>query len=406
MTQGSEIRRLVAESATTAEERQELAQVVEILENLEGRVPYRPEFRAQLRERLKQEARRTRPWYRRPQVWTAGGAVAAAVGAFAVLSFWQNSADPRGQGVLDSAPPGVGIQTAANPGVEQPAAQPINPTAVVRPTLQLVGSIKIPRAERPDVWEGGLQKAGTYASRVTVRTAEGLTAPPVSEVQKIYLVAELPPQPESLIKRAQRMGFKAEVADSSGGSLRVVESGRSLELHADGRLIYQGDAEGIAMPAPDEAGAEWAARIWLEEAGIVAPAGDRSVALENDLWRVSFTPVMQGGARAITETISVWVAQSGHIVKAETTTGSLEERGEAPSISLEQALQQLRVRTLEGVEGEVVLIVNAAELVYARPVSLRTGEPLYLQPYWRLSASVGAATVHRYVPAVQADYLQ
>lgn len=406
MTHGSsEILQLIAEQAASTDERLELEQVARALGRLDRRVPYRSEFRTQLRDQLRHEARRRRPWYRRPMVWTVGGAVAASVATMAVLNLWQEPAVP------ENLPPSAVVDVPEPPRPDPPTAQPAETTGPpangqFRPSTQLVQDLKVPRIALQDEWEGAAPRSSAVASATTVTVPAHLVAPLAPATLQVYAVTQLPPRTDALADRAKRLGFRSEVSGAVGQTLLVEEADRSLALQPDGKLIYQGPAEGLALPAPDSAGAERAALFWMQDAGLTVPRGERLVVKEMDLWRVSIDPTVPSGQRTITEGISIWVTEKGHIVRAEAMTGALEELGEVASVSFDEAVDQMRTMRLQGVEGQADLTVEGAELVYARVSTGRPGSSVYLQPYWRLRVSLDHATLYRYVPAIGSGHLQ
>jgi hypothetical protein len=402
VSQSSDVRSAIWEQARSEQERRELEEIVRALDGLGEQIPYRPEFRAQLRQRLLREARRMRPWYRRKGLWTAATAVAAGIGAVVLFQAFDGGGTQRQP---------VQVPLAAQ---QAPAApDPVQPTQVIavtefRPSQgQLVAAqYVLGRADLPDEWVGEGRKAGAWTAKISLQIDPSMSLPPVGTTESVYVILQVPPRPESLALRAERMGFRSGVAGSFGDLLTVAEGHRRLELHPDGRLVYEAGADGAAVPASDEAGATGAARRWLEEAGIAAPAGEPLVSRENGAWQVTFVPVFRNGFPAVTEAIRVWVVPTGHVVRATATTGQLEERGELPVITAEQAIQLLEGRPLEGLEGDAALTLTQMELVYARPTTLLPGAPLFLQPYWRATLQAGETTIRRYVPAIKPEYLR
>lgn len=95
-TDMDDIKGILDEHVQEAGELHALGQMAERLEQvLVKEVPYRPEFKAQLRKRLVTAARpKALPWYRRGSVWGTGLGVAAAAAVLVIgLQFLQGGPD-------------------------------------------------------------------------------------------------------------------------------------------------------------------------------------------------------------------------------------------------------------------------------------------------------------------------
>ena len=365
MTKAQEIRDLIAEQSSGPGERKSIEAVAGRLEDsLAHEVPYRPEFKAQLRHRLMTEARRSlTPWYRRPAIWGSSMGVAAAAAILAVgLQLWQ-TAPPAPQ---DGAPPPALTETPAPNDVTHGGTQVVP---------RVVSDLNLPAPALADEM-----------------LAAGATGPePLAGVAwhaglRVYLVS-MQPDAAQFDRIAQGLGFTQSPQVTTLG-YQATEGARTLQLTSLGEVTYIDATPAGGAPA-DEAGAQAAARRFLERAVLPIPSQPEVRQGEQQDLVVTYTPRIDGRP-IINERTGIQVTAGNQVARAVAFVQARREAGKAyAALPPDQAVSRAQER---GGSFE------QADLVYVRTMS---GEAVYLQPYWRVFGTNSAgARVARFIPAL------
>ncbi len=369
MTRAFDLKQLIAEEASGPAERRAMEEMASRLEEaLHEDVPYRPAFKAQLRQRLVAEARRhVVPWYRRTSVIGSGVAVAAA--AF-VLVFGMNMWQQQG---TTEQPPDATQPPAVTPQVAK------DPTPVEQPgRISLVSDIK--DAQPVYVPDTPLASVSRAPSPVKVDPSKGL------ELQ--YLTGR--PDEAQFRTMAQGLAFRGESRRSSEGY--VVEEGtRKLILTDDGKVNYTDSDPEIPLGSAliDAEGAKAVAYRFLDRAWLPIP-GQAEVKAETGGFTVVYTEYLAERPVINAQTL-VLVTDRGGVLKAEAYVSSgIKLKGSFRALTEAEALEEAKARG-----GSF----DRADLVWVRT---KGEETVYLQPYWRAygTDSSGRA-VARYVPALK-----
>lgn len=358
MTRAQDVREAIAEQSTSTAERRALEAVAGTLDDTLSRdVPYRPQFKAELRSQLMARARKqlTPPWYRRPAVWGTTLAAAAAVSILAIgLQFWSESGQPN-------------------------APQNITQDQTGNPVPRLVGYLDLPDvALQPDLLPAGHPGPEPIAG---LDLSQGL---------QVYTYGSR--ADSALFNRmAQGLGFSEQPREAAG-TFTVSQGARKLSLTADGYVTYQDTAQGAAGAPVDAARAQSIARSFLEQAALPVPSLDPTV-LVNDrgIFAVAYTPRIDGRPLINGRTL-IQVNPDGRIIQAEAyVQGTPQPQGLKAAIGSEEGLrkaQQSADATYSGVD-----------LVYVRT---RKEGTVYLQPYWRVYGVTGRGErMVRYVQALR-----
>lgn len=369
MTKAREIKEIIAEQANSPGEQRALEHLAERLdETLARDVPYRPEFKAELRHRLMAQARRTAsPWYKRPAVWGSSMALAAAAAVFAVgLQLWEGGAAPT---------PAPSTQPAPSAQVD---------TQTPKFTRRLTGSVNLPVLSLPD----------------DVIPADQYSPTPVGDLSAGAPLVRLTGRPDErqVLDISRRLGIEGTVSRGGDGVMRVSRGPRSLELTPDGRVDYR-DASPAAQGQPvGLEGARVAARSFLERAELPVP--DLAPAVSegpteglSHAFTVTFTQKVDGRPVVNARTV-VRVTDGGAVAAAQ----AYVQAGQVTEGTYEVLP---RAEAVKAASGGATGAVEAADLVWVRTAS---GEAVYLQPYWRVfgTESGGKRSV-RYVPALVRD---
>jgi hypothetical protein len=365
MTKARDIRELIAEESTSPSERKALEAVADRVEEVVTQdVPYRPEFKAELRKQLLAQARRQSPpaWHRRPAVWGTAVALAAAAGIFAVgLSFWATSRP---------VPPKTG--TVATPG-------PGN-TVTVRP----VAYSKLPAVSLPD--------------EPLPAGAPGPAAP-LPDVSKGLMTYKVPAVADDALfgRMVAGLTFAVHPTHTSEG-WQVAQGARVLKLTVDGHFTYRDQIAPTPGQAPkvSAADAETAARQFLQKAVLAIPS--QPVVLERTeagahLFKLVYTPKATGTQLPVVNALTeLTVNDQGTVVAAEAYLLSGEQAHEPYEAVPPKDAQDAAVRAGGG-------SFSGIDLVYARTPDQGV---VYLQPVWRVyGANTAGARFVRYVPALQ-----
>ncbi|MFZ5813792.1 MAG: hypothetical protein ACOY93_00635 [Bacillota bacterium] len=364
MTRAVDIKQLIAEEASTPADRRSLEQVANRLEeSLSEEVPYRPEFKAQLRKQLMAQARQQlTPWYRRPAFMGSGLAVAAAA---VVLAIGLNLYQKNPEAVLPQVDPGPAEVA------EQP--NPVPPT----PNVSLVRSL--PRDLRQVALADERLGAATPAFTGSAGTTQGL------ELKQ--LTAR--PNEEQFRAMAGRLAFRGESRRTDEG-WSITEGDRSLTLTEDGQVGYTNPAEPAAAETVDAQGARTAAHRFLDQALLPIP-GQPVVVAGEDSFQVIYTEQVDGRPVINGRTL-IRVSGKGSVLEARAFVATgIKTYGNYTTVLTEAealAAAQSRGGTFD-----------RADLVWVRTPGEET---VYLQPYWRAfgTDSQGEAIV-RYVPALK-----
>jgi len=369
MSKARDIRELVAEQSSSTAERRALEAVADALEeSLAEDVPYRRQFKADLRRKVMAQARKriSPPWYRRTATWGITAGVAAAAAILVVgLNLWQTT-----PGRLGSQPPAN-----VEPGPPGPPLD-VNPVHTAQQPSTLPGVILADQLLAPG--QPGPE------SLVDVDVTKGL---------RVY-AAKASSDEATFTRMAQGLGFTAQPRKLTEG-YSVDEGARSLKLMPDGRVTYTDFSLPVPAEAVDADGALATARRFLEQAGLPIPSLDPNVADERTDGRrqfvVSYTP-RQDRRPIINGRTVVRVSEHGSVSAAEAFTHTVYDSSwvykvSAPSDAVKAAEKQGSGR------------FDSVDLVYVR--SGDSQGVLYLQPFWRVfgTHSAGQRMV-RFIPAV------
>lgn len=359
MTRIQEINDMIHEEAASPADRKALESLAGALEEtLSHEVPYRPEFKAQLRRKLMAEARRTlTPWYRRPAVWGTSLGVAAAA---AVLAVGLQMFDPAAPLNPETSPPEVASTPAPTEIKNQPV--PVNPVLTSAERLSL--PVLALEDERLPAGHSG---PGSLAG---VDLARGL---------QVYQLTGLSGRVDErlLTEVAGRLGLTNPPRQTAQG-LQVTQDDRALLLMPDGKMVYTDPAAAnpSGTPTSGPEGAQALARRFLDRAALPVPDLSPTVT-GTSVFTVIYTPRVDGWPVVNGRTVIRVTDRSG-VARAEAFAPSgLESKGLQPAISLEQGQRLAQER------GGLVT-VTGADLVWVRTPA-QNG--VYLQPYWRLFAT-------------------
>lgn len=360
MSKAIDIQRLIAEQASSPAEQRALEQIAHRLENtLATEVPYRPEFKAQMRQRLMRAAQRQMmPWYRRPSV--VGPAMAAA--AVLVLAFGLNLVK---QEKVAPLPPADKAPSVA-------AGDPVSPGGGGTATLVALPADLREVALPDEPLDLSLHVAGEDAAGVRRLELKRLTAQPDEEEFK---------------RLAARLSFHGETRRSATG-WSTEDGGRFLSLSLDGTVTYRNqDAQ---VGAPDGEIARQAARRFLDQAYLPIPAAQAVVVQGDRATTVVYAEQLEGRpvANALTR---VEVGQGGAILKADAFIASgVVSGGSYDALSREEALAAATARGGAFTEADLVWVRTPGDGV------------VYLQPYWRLfGTDAQGEKIVRYVAALR-----
>lgn len=368
MTRAYDIKQLIAEESSATAERRALEEMADRLEDtLSADVPYRPEFKAQLRKRLMAQAhQQLTPWYRRPAFFGSGLAVAAAAAVLVVgINLWQNDE------IREVQPPSPGIEESDSTPTAPPDTPPNVVTLVTLPTdlrqIQLADEKVTPASPAPN-FEGNAEVAqGLQLKRLTAR-----------------------PDEEQFRNMANRLAFRGESRRTTTGWL-VSEGSRTLNLTADGQVGYADTAPAAAeTPAISTEGARDAAFRFLDQALLPVP-GQPVVTRSENGFQVVYTEQVDGRPVINARTV-IAVNEKGAVVQAEAyvASGTTTHSTHVAALTEAEAVAEAKARG-----GNF----DRADLVWVRTPG---DGPTYLQPYWRVfgTDSQGTAMV-RYVPALK-----
>lgn len=366
MTRAYDIKELVAEEASGTAERRVLEEVAHRLEeSLAGDVPYRPEFKAQLRRQLIAQARQQlTPWYRRPAFFGSGMAVAAAAAVlFVGLRFWESERAPALPPQAENAPQVT--PPASEPGqnpITRVSALPADLTQVTVADEQLNPALPVPEAVR-----GAEVAQGLQLKRLTAR-----------------------PNGEQLRSMASRLAFRGESRRTSAG-WEIMDEDRSLILQDDGQVSYTDSTPpaGAAGAKVTEDAARQAAYQFLDKALLPVP-GQPVVSSEPGGYAVVYTEQVENRP-VVNARTQVLVSEQGKVTRAQAYVSSgTETQGTYVAVTQAEALAEAANRG-----GSF----DRADLVWVRTPGEGT---IYLQPYWRVFGTDQSGTpVVRYVPALK-----
>ncbi|MGE5673411.1 MAG: hypothetical protein ACM3XM_05940 [Mycobacterium leprae] len=373
MTEADDVRAVIAEQAASPGERKALTTVADALErSLAAEVPYRPEFKAELRRQLVAKARQaSAPWYRRPAVW--GSSVAAVAAAALVVTVGMRI-------FVDRAVPGSPI-TPTSVAENNPKSA----TGTGDQASHLVNRLKLPVLALPD-------EPALPGERPAPNAGLNLAA------VKVFVLSGRPNEAQ-FDRIAKGLSFAGDVA-REGAGYRMADTGRSLSMSADGLVVYAGPAEvsvtggNLVM---DQNAVRSIAQRFLYEAALPVPTLEPAVLEEGNGtashgYRVVYTPQV-GGRPVVNARTRVTLTDRGAVVAVEGYVQAAEqEEGSYEVIPPEQA-----VTNANKLGGGTF---TQADLVYARTP---TEQAVYLQPYWRVfgTNARGEALV-RYVAALVA----
>ncbi|HWI64951.1 MAG TPA: hypothetical protein VNT75_24240 [Symbiobacteriaceae bacterium] len=362
MTTSRDIRELITEQSDSPVERKALEGVAGRVEDaLTQDVPYRPEFKAELRRKLMAQARRQAPpsLIRRPVVWGSVMGMAAAVGILAVgLNLWSES--PK-----------------------TPSVTP--PTQVVTPGPGHNTTVK-PVSTFPEIPRARLSDEPLPAGQTSADSLAGLD---LSQGLEVYELSGLPDQAQ-FSKIAAGLKFTA-APESGAGSWTVHDTTRTLQVSADGRVVYLDSSPDPAGARPvDAAGAAAAAEKFLFDASLPIygqPVVEETLLRGSRLFRVTYTWRVGDRRPVVNLTTVVTVSERGRVAEAN---GSVQfvhtSKGKTTAIVKPDEALQETARSGDSFRG--------VDLVFARVKS--DSGAYYLAPYWR---AFGSGVV-RYVPAL------
>jgi len=368
MTRAIDIKQLIAEEASTPSEKRALEQMASLVEKtFQDDVPYRPEFKAQLRRQLMTQARRQlTPWYRRTAFVGSSVAVAAAALVLVVgMNMWQKQSPEAELPQVAQAPSTTGTNTPEPIAPAEPerislvsAVKDAQPVFVPDQDLAMVTP---PRGASVDVSRGlGLQQ-------LTGRT----------DMDQFRLMA-------------RGLAFRGESRRTAEG-YEVSEEGRSLSLLDNGKVVYadENPAASQGAVAIDADAAKTAAYRFLDRARLPIP-GQPEVKEETGGFAVVYTEYLEERPVINAQTL-VLVTDRGAVVKAEAYVPlGLKLQGSFEALT---AAEAIAAATSRGGSFE------RAELVWVRTEGEET---IYLQPYWQVfGTDSGGKAVARYVPALK-----
>jgi hypothetical protein len=371
MTRADDVRELIQEQSSGPDERRTMQAVTGRLEGtLSEDVPYRPEFKADLRRRLMTEARRElTPWYRRPAVWGTSMAAAAAVAVLAVgMQLWQGGQPGTNQPLPPTPQVTKQVQPSGTKGVG------VDPHLVNRsplPVLELQPEALPAGSPGPESIAGLETVTRLNAYRVTSQADQGL-----------------------FVRMAQGLGFATQ-GQAEGGGFRVTQGTRNLTMTADGHIAFRDTAPAPAAGTEpvDAAGAQSEARSFLDQAALPVPS--QPVVLEGlvdgkQVYAVAFTPRIENRPVVNGQTV-VQVSIQGRVTQADAyLQAAPEAQGPYDVVGPAEALA--------GVQKLGDGTWNGVDLVYARTPAQQA---VFLQPYWRVyGATPQGVRMVRYVPAL------
>lgn len=370
MKDNLDVHEVIGEQANSLEEQRHLEEIAEVLDKaLQSDVPYRPEFKEELREHLLVEARRTLlPWYRRPRVWVSSLAVAAA----ALVALGLSSGAPWSQG---SAP-----QVAEEDGESSDGVNSYEHST----TPRLTSEMELPVVHLSD----------EILSDASVEPEPVTDVDPSAGVP-VYLIrngADL----DQFQRVAANLGITGKMQQSEDGYW-VGSGDKRLTMSADGHIVYAD-----AAPTPltgevmDEADAREAAYRFLNRAALPVPDLQPAVAVQTEsegqqVYQVTYTPRLEGRPVVNGRTV-VWMTDRSGVFRAEAYLHAREETiGSGELISPEEAVA-LAIQAGGGQFGP------AADLVYVRAAS---DGSVYFEPQWRVfGQDEGGNRVVRYISAL------
>jgi len=361
MTNAEDMKELIAENTSLPSERRALESTAARVEDALSRdVPYRPQFKAELRAQLMAQARRKiTPWYARPSVWGSALGVAAAAAVFAIgLQMLRTDTPPT------TNPP---VAVAPTPKVGEP------PTAQTELVAQ---HSRLPVVNLAD-------------EELVPDTAPSATAADQSE-QKVFTV-QVRVDADTVNRLAAALGFQGQ-AREAGSVFTATLGSKSLQVAMDGHVIYEDQVteQGTGTQALTEDGARAAAQTFLTRAAVLPVEGAPAVTLRGTDFVVTFTPQVEGRP-IINGRTTVVLSSRGQIMKADAyvkSTYTLDKSYKA--ISPSQAVTEAQK------QGGGTF--TQADLVYVRTPHQ---EKTFLQPYWRVfGTSAAGKPLARYVPAL------
>ena len=367
MRRYADVTELIAEQAADSTEQKALEAVARrVAHELERPVPYRPKFKAELRQELLRAARRRlRPWYGRPAM--VGPGLAAVAAAVALAIGLQMARPPAAQGPEQVAE-------------EQPAAPeaPAPPSVTGdEPTSYLV---HLP-ADLPEV------RLADERTRLDRQLLAPASTAVVGSVQLMRLTAR--PGEADFRAMASRLGFRGESRRTDRGWV-VADEDRSLTMTTDGTVQYADLSEPDADAAPvDAQAAGQAAQRFLDQAALPVHS-QPDISPREDGFMVVYTEHVDGRP-VVNARTEIAVNQAGTVVRARAFVPSgVTLHATYTEFVSEQEAVQLAAERGGSFQG--------AELVWVRSVGDGT---VYLQPAWRvLGTNAQGAPVARYVGAL------
>lgn len=356
MSRARDIKQIITEQSAGGAEQRTLEHLADRLDSTLGPdVPFRPEFKAELRHQLMAQARRTlTPWYRRTAVWGSGMAVAAAA-AVLVVGLQLSGTGPA-PGPAEVHPPESIVQI---PPQQFVPFQVSRKTEV--PVVVLADEVLPPDAAVP-----------------------ALPVPDVSQGLKVMQLTGRPDQ-RQFADLSARLGFGRTVTEAAG-SFRVDEGPRSLQLTVQGLVLYRDARVNVqAGPQPGADAARAAARAFLEQAALPVPELNPPVTADG---RVVYTPRVAGlpviNGRTVVRVGPGGVAEASAYVQSGVT-----------EYETAQGVPQADAVTAAAARGGSF---SGADLVWVRT---EVDQGAFLQPYWRVfGTSQQGERIARYVPAL------
>jgi len=367
-----DIKGILSEHTHEAGELRALSRTAERLEKVLGQeVPYRAEFKAQLRQQLVAMARPAgEPWYRRVSVWGSGlGLVAAA----AVLV--------------------IGLQLLQGGPVEPPgmtALPPNAPEIVDRPRIallpRLTNQLNLTTPQIPD-----------EVVRPTSPEADPSNVVNAEQGLRVYTLTARPNE-EQFTDLAVRLGVSAMIQRVDRG-FQAFDDRRKLQMTMDGMVQFEDlvPPQTEAAPVVNAIEARAIARRFLDRAAL--PVLDLQPAVHEERtaqglasFTVSYAPRVDQ-MPVINGRTLIRVSSQGHVDRAEAFVASGHQTTIPYAvISKEDAILAAKER------GDFVPSANVSDLVLVRTVG---DQAVYLQPYWRIfGQSSSGVQVARYVPAL------